>query len=140
MAQFVQLTANIEVANAVPRIVKWRATHAQDFDTELPPYLIVKIQTFGAGVGESNPYSDVKTLCIRDGNALSTCLRVKETPQRMDDQLEVFDQVIGGTPYTTLSALYAANVSGGGTNAKRLQALQGGMVAAGAVSVAFAGT
>ena len=140
MAAYVALATNIEVANNVPRIVKWKATGAQDHDDELPPYLIVKVQAFGAGAADSNPYGDVKTLCIRDGNALSTCLRVKPTPQRMDDQLEVIDKIIGGTPYTTLAALYAANVTGGGTNAKRLQALQAGMVAAGAVSAEFAGT
>ena len=140
MAQFVALTANIEVANNVPRIVKWKVTGAQDHDNELPPYLIVQVQAYGAGAGETNPYSNVKTLCIRDGSALSTCLRVKPTPQAMDDQIEVIDKVIGGTPYTTLAELYAANVTGGGTNAKRLQALQAGLVAAGAVSAEFAGT
>lgn len=140
MGQYVALTANIEIANAVPRITKWRAIGAEDHDAESPPYLIVKVQAYGAGTADSNPYSTVKTLCIRDGSALSTCLRVKPTPQAMDDQIETVDKVIGGTPYTTLAALYAANVTGGGTNAKRLQVLQAGMVAAGAMSVEFAGT
>jgi len=140
MATNVNLTTNIPVVNNVANIVKWGAIYAEAHDSELPPYLNIKVQAYGSGAGSSNPYAGVNTLCIRDGSALSTCLRVKGTPQNMTDQLEVFDQVIGGTPYTTLSALYAANVTGGGTNAKRLQALQAGMVAAGAVSAAFAGT
>lgn len=140
MGKYVTLSTPIEVVNNVPRIVKLRAVGVTDFDEESPPYMIVKVQAYGPGAGDANPYGDVKTLCIRDGNALSTTLRVKATPQKMDDQIEVVDKVIGGTPYTTLSAAYAANVSGTATNAKRLQALQAALVPAGAVSVEFAGT
>jgi hypothetical protein len=140
MGKYIQLTTPIGVANNVPRIVKFRVVGAQDFDEETPPYMIVKIQAYGPGAGDVNPYGDLKTLCVRDGSALSTVLRVKATPQKMDDQIEVFDSVIGGTPYTTLSAAYAANVSGVATNAKRLQALQAVLVSAGVVSAEFAGT
>lgn len=140
MGKYITLTTAIEVTNNVPRIVKFRVVGAQDFDEEQPPYMIVRVQAYGPGAGDANPYGDVKTLCIRDGSALSTALRVKSTPQKMDDQIEVVDKVIGGTPYTTLSAAYAANVTGAASNAKRLQALQAALVAAGAVSAEFAGT
>ena len=49
MAAYVALATNIEVANNVPRIVKWKAIYAEDHDTELPPYLIIKVQAYGAG-------------------------------------------------------------------------------------------
>ena len=140
MAKFVQLTANIEVTKAVPRIVKWRVTAAQDCEDALPPHMLIQVQAYGAGEDETNPYGERHTLCIRDGQALSACLRVKATPQNERDQIEICDKVIGGTPYTTLSALYAGNVSGTATNAKRLQALQAGLVEAGALSAEFAGT
>ena len=139
MGQFVALTTNIPVVNNVANIVKFKVTGAEDHEGEAPPYLIVKVQCYGAGAGTVNPYSNVKTLVVRDGTALSTCLRVKNAPQAMDDQIEVYDAVIGGTPYTTLSALYAANCTGTPSNLKRLQALQAGLVAAGVLSAAFAG-
>jgi len=140
MGVFVNLTTNIEVVKAVPRIVKYRLTAAQDCDSELPPYLLMQVQAYGAGTGETNPYGSPHTLVVRDGQALSTCLRVKATPQNERDQIEVYDTIIGGTPYTTLAGIYAANVSAPQTNRKRLQALQAGLVAAGVLSAEFAGT
>ena len=140
MGKYIVLTNPIEITNNVQRAVKFRCVGAQDFDEEQPPYLIAKVQVYGPGAGDANPYGPVHTLCIRDGNALSSVLRAKATPQRMDDQFEVVDAVIGGTPYTTLAGLYAANVSGVASNAKRLQALQAGLVAAGTMPAEFAGT
>ena len=139
MGKYIVLTNPIEITNNVPRVTKFRCVGAQDFDEEQPPYLIAKVQVYGPGAGDSNPYGPVHTLVVRDGNALSSVLRAKATPQRMDDQFEVVDAVLGGTPYTTLAALYAANVSGQASNAKRLQALQSGLVAAGVVPASFAG-
>jgi len=140
MGVFVNLTTNIEVTKAVPRIVKWRVTAAQDCEDVLPPHMLIRVQAYGAGTGETNPYGTPHTLVVRDDNALSTCLRVKVTPQNEHDQAEVHDKVIGGAPYTDLAALYAANVSAPQTNRKRLQALQAGLVAAGVLSAEFAGT
>lgn len=140
MGLFVNLTTNIEVTKSVPRIVKWRVTSVQDCEDALPPHMLVQVQAYGAGAGETNPYGMPHTLVVRDGQALSTCLRVKASPQNERDQLEVHDKVIGGTPYTDLSAAYAANVSAPATNRKRLQAVQSVLVASGALSAEFAGT
>jgi hypothetical protein len=62
MGKYITLTAPVEVANNVPRIVKFRAVGATDYDEESPPYLIVKVQAYGAGAGDVNPYGPVHTL------------------------------------------------------------------------------
>jgi hypothetical protein len=48
--------------------MQFTVVDAQDCNKALPPHIIVKVQPEGQGI---------KTLCIRDGDALSACLQVQ---------------------------------------------------------------
>lgn len=142
----------IELAKSIPgidgkSIVRWRVVSAEDRKLAPSTCLLVRVQMYGEGETDANPYGNVRTLCIRDGAALSSCLRVNPDGQTPEQHLEIYDNVIGGTPYTTLLAAYAGDEGEGakrkdptGYESRRLQRLQAALVASGAMSPEFAGT
>lgn len=151
MGKFIELAKRITGIDGTAEIVKWTVLSAENHVLKPSTYLLVRVQMYSDGEGDANPYGSVRTLCIRDGNALSSCLRVNVDGPGHDQHLEIYDNVIGGTPYTDLLALFAEQsedvIGADGKRerdpvvmSKRLQRLQGGLVAAGAMSADFAGT
>jgi len=135
----INLTTNIENPRDIPRIVKWEIVDVNDYNRQVPPYLLVRVQIHGGDAETSNPYKDY-VLCIYDAPLASTCLRKKDAPKGYDDLFELFSAVLPGDTYTQLAAAWNANTKDGGTRRLRDKALEAALVATGVLGTEFAGT
>jgi hypothetical protein len=138
----INLTTTIPNTLDISGLRKWEVLEATDHSREEIPFLNVVIRVCGPGVGDANPYGDY-SLNIYDSQA-SSVLGVDPSPQSYQDMLKITQVSLSGTSYTTYSAAFWANVTGTGTVAKHIAALQALILSKagatdGIVSAAFAG-
>jgi len=131
----INLTTNINIANDIPRIVKWQLVDAHDCATQTPPCLTLALVLSGTGAAVFGAYN----LAVFDA-VPSTGLAVNASPTQVSDQFIYTSSVLTGNQYTALSTIWNANTTSGGTRAKRLAALEAALVSSGVLSAAFAGT
>jgi hypothetical protein len=138
----IQLTTQYVLPRGVTKLDSWEVINACDHGTDSPPSFDVTINVYPPPAQQTTSYCQ-KVLTLFDNQA-SGRLAINTSPADRNDSVMV-NQVSITNAYTTYSAAFWANVSGTGTKAKHLAALQELIrskagAADGIVSADFAGT
>jgi hypothetical protein len=138
----VSMTADYTLPRGVTRLTAWEVKNICDNHLDSPPSLDVTIVVYPPVAQQATPYCE-KVLRLFDGQA-SGVLGINASPVDRNDSVTV-NQVSITNAYAAYSSAFWANVSGTGTKAKHLAALQELIrskagAADGIVSAEFAGT